>query len=250
MTTWIVGDIHGCATELCKLIEQLALGDGDQLVSCGDLFHRGPDPAGVMDALRSANALFILGNHERAVLRRMALAPLSGDASDRPPLREDFPPIEPEDLAGDGGRPCHVEESRRRDILVFLQGHSGYYLRNTDINGAGLTRDGRPWRVVHAGIDPRKPIEKNSPFELTRTRRLDCRGKPWWFERYEGKELILFGHSSSRLPIAHRSKRHLLSLGIDTACVYGGALTAYSPELDQFVRIPAERDYTRRVLAA
>ncbi|HVS08844.1 MAG TPA: metallophosphoesterase, partial [Planctomycetota bacterium] len=49
MATWVVGDIHGCAEELARLLERLATGSGDRLVAVGDLFHRGPDPAGVVD---------------------------------------------------------------------------------------------------------------------------------------------------------------------------------------------------------
>ena len=63
MTSWIVGDIHGCAEELALLLAELALGPGDRLVSCGDLFHRGPDPVGVMDLLAECRGAFVLGNH-------------------------------------------------------------------------------------------------------------------------------------------------------------------------------------------
>jgi serine/threonine protein phosphatase 1 len=243
MTTWIVGDIHGCAEELGRLLDQLGLGAADRLVSCGDLFHRGPDPAGVMDLLRAARAEFILGNHERVVLQRVGLAPAQADASDRPPLREHFPPLDFEDLAGDGGRECRVPAERRRELLVFLQGHAGYFLRNTDLEGAARTTDGRDWCVVHAGVHPDKSLEEHSPFELTRIRRLERHGRPWWFERYAGDALVLYGHSSARLPSARRVCGRTLTLGLDTACVYGGALTAYAPELDEFVRIPAARAY-------
>lgn len=243
MTTWIVGDIHGCAEELGRLIEHLSLGEEDQLVSCGDLFHRGPDPAGVMDLLEAAGAHFILGNHERKVLERLGLDPRRADAADRPPSREHFPPLDFEDLHGDGNRPCNAPPERRRDLLVFLQKHSGYFLHHTDLPGAGPTADGRPWVVVHAGLHPQKRLEDHTPFELTRIRRLDKRGNPWWFEEYRGEALVLYGHSSARLPQARRERGITRTLGIDTGCVYGGALTAYAPELDEFLRIPAAAAY-------
>jgi len=241
MTTWIVGDIHGCAQELAELIERLALGPEDRLISCGDLFHRGPDPAGVMDLLTEARASFILGNHERAVLKRVGLDPSEADASDRPPLREHFPPIDAEDLRGDGGRACLVPEERRRELLVFLQGHAGYFLRSADLADASTTHDGRGWCVVHAGLDPSRPLELNDPYDLTRMRKLDERKRRWWYEAYTGDELVLYGHTSNPIPKAHRVGGRLMTLGLDTACVYGGALTAYSPELDDFVRVPAEK---------
>jgi serine/threonine protein phosphatase 1 len=243
MTTWIVGDIHGCAEEFGRLLDQLALGKDDHLVSCGDLFHRGPDPAGVMDLLREAQTHFILGNHERMVLQRMGLAPLRADSADRPPLREHFPQLSFEDLDGDGRRPCHVAPERRRELLVFLQQHSGYYLRQEDLIGARPTIDGRPWIVVHAGVHPKKRLEQQTPFDLTRIRHLGRRRKSWWFERYAGEALVLYGHSHASLPQARRVRGRLVTLGLDTGCVYGGALSAYAPELDEFVRIPAAKSY-------
>ena len=243
MTTWIVGDIHGCATELSILIERLQLGEQDHLVACGDLFHRGPDPAGVMDLLREAGASFILGNHERAVLRRVGLAPSRPDGSDRPPLRTAFPPIDAEDLAGDGQLVCHVPRERRVEFLTYLQGHRGYFLRDTDLEHSGPTADGRPWVVVHAGLDSSYSLEENTIHDLTRLRRLERRGKPWWYEAYAGPALVMFGHTSSRIPRTHRHQGKLVALGLDTGCVYGGALCAYSPELDEFAQVPAARAY-------
>ena len=242
MTSWILGDVHGCADELDALLERLALGPEDRLYSCGDLFHRGPDPAGVMDRLTEARASWVLGNHERAVLRRVGLAPRRPDAADRPERREDFPPLDADDLAGDGRLACALPAERRADFLRFLQTHAGYSLSSEDLEHAGPTLDGRPWRIVHAGISPRGFAE-SSVNCLTTIRRLDRRGKPWWYESYDGDELVLFGHTHAKLPRAHRSRGRLVALGLDTGCVYGGTLSAYSPELDELVSVPAFARY-------
>ena len=158
---WIVGDSHGCSDELAQLVGKLALTAEDTLVSVGDLFHRGPDPAGVMDILRAVEAKFILGNHELRVLERFGLAPLQADGADRPSLRTDFPGLEDADSEGVGRRPCPVPPHRREEVLVFLQGHSGYYLESDDLPAAGLTTDDRAWCVVHAG--PSTPRARNQP---------------------------------------------------------------------------------------
>lgn len=239
MTSWILGDIHGCAKELAALLEHLQPGEDDQLICCGDLFHRGPDPAGVLDLLESAGALFILGNHERTVLQRIGLAPARADASDRAELHTQFPDIDHEDLFGDGDMPCLAPVERRKDLLIFLQRHSGYYLHSSQIEGASTTPDGREWLVVHAGFDPALPLEQNTPFELTRMQRLPRRRRPWWYECYAGPDLVLYGHSTSRIPRARQAGGRLLSLGLDTGCVYGGSLTAYAPELDEFAFVPS-----------
>lgn len=242
MTSWILGDVHGCADELAELIERLGLGPDDRLYSCGDLFHRGPDPAGVMDLLRETGVRWVLGNHERAVLRRTGLAPRRADAADRPSVREDFPELDEADLLGDGRLACRVAPERRADLLRFLQTHDGYQLASADLAEAGTTIDGRPWRIVHAGVSPRG-VAESSVDCLTSVRRLEGRGRPWWYERYDGPELVLFGHTHSKLPRAHRAGGRLLALGLDTGCVYGGRLSAYSPELDELVAVPALARY-------
>lgn len=239
MATWILGDIHGCADELATLLERLSPGPDDAILCCGDLLHRGPDPAGVCDLLAGVGARFVLGNHELAVLRRVGIAPTRHDGEDRGPDPLDLPELDAEDLAGDGRTPCRVEPHRRADVVRYLQRHSGYLLRHTDVPTAGPTRDGRGWMVVHAGFDPRRQPEEQSVKTLCTVRRLDRRGRPWWYEQYKGPDLVLFGHTQSPLPRIATRGRQRVAIGLDTGCVYGGSLTAYSPELDAFETVAA-----------
>jgi len=203
MATWIIGDIHGCAEELAELLQRIAAGPGDTIVSCGDILHRGPDPAGVVDLLAAASARFILGNHERAVLRRVGIAPARYDGADRGPLPLDLPELDAEDLDGDGRTPCHAPAERRADIVRYLQQHSGYLLRNTDLEHAGTTPDGRGWIVVHAGFHPKKRPEDQPVETLCSIRRLKGRGGPYWYEKWRGPELVMFGHTHSSIPRMH-----------------------------------------------
>jgi hypothetical protein len=241
MATWIIGDIHGCSEELVRLLDHLELGDEDRLVCTGDLFHRGPDPAGVLQLLLESRAEFVLGNHERVLLQRFDLDPLLPNGSDRPPLREQFPELTAAQLRGDGQSECRLGLSQAADLLTFLQGHRGYLLRSQELEGAGLTPEGQAWSVVHAGLLPWKHPEDHSPFELTRTRRLSTADGPWWYQAYQGPELVVFGHSASSVPRTQYHRGSLVALGLDLGCVYGGSLCAYSPELAQLVRVPALR---------
>ncbi len=245
MTSWIVGDIHGCARELESLIRALDLGPSDRIVCVGDLFHRGPDPVAVMEILKEHRAVFVLGNHEHAVLRRCGLTSQEDDSSSPPPPGETPASFEPAQLEGDGVPFVDAPEGVRRDVVEFLRGHSGYALRSRQIDGAKNTPDGRGWCVLHAGIQPGLPIEGNSIRTLIGLRRLDVPGRPWWYESYRGPELIVFGHTPSAVPRAWHSGGRLVALGIDTGCVYGGRLTAYSPELDRTSSVRALRTYAR-----
>jgi serine/threonine protein phosphatase 1 len=241
MPSWIIGDIHGCSDELAELLRRIAPSASDQVIACGDLFHRGPDAAGVMDLLAGVGARFVLGNHEQRLLRRLGIAPLRVDGSDRgPELR--LPPLDPEDLDGDGHTHCACPAERREELVRFLQhGHSGYLLQRRDVPGAGPTSDGREWLVVHAGFEPGRRPEDCTIETLTSIRRLADRGRPGWYERWGGPELVVFGHTHSAAPRLHSRGGRLVALGLDTGCVYGGALSAYSPELDELIQVPAAR---------
>lgn len=247
MASWVVGDVHGCADELAQLIEELALGPDDRLVSCGDLFHRGPDPAGVMDLLTAHDAAFVLGNHERVVLRHMELVGACARGARGPEATAPESGAGPEDLAGDGGVRMCIAADRCADLVRFLHRSAGYRVGNDAIETAGPTPDGRDWVVVHAGIDPSVGPRATPTDWLVGVRRIGSkRRRSWWYESWNGPELVLFGHTPSPLPRAHYARGRLVALGLDTGCVYGGRLTAYSPELDEYASVEARRAYVSR----
>ncbi|GEM_PF-956270 len=66
---WIVGDIHGCAKPLEKLISAVTASDSDAFFFfVGDYFNRGPDSRGVVDRLlKLKNARFCRGNHDNVI---------------------------------------------------------------------------------------------------------------------------------------------------------------------------------------
>jgi serine/threonine protein phosphatase 1 len=73
--TFVIGDIHGCAATLRRLIgEKLRPLPGDRILLLGDLIDRGPDSKGVLDfilELRESGLSVdsIRGNHEEMFLQ-------------------------------------------------------------------------------------------------------------------------------------------------------------------------------------
>lgn len=65
--TLVVGDVHGCADSLDRL---LARTRPTRVVLVGDLFTRGPDPGGVWELIDAWGAEAVLGNHDERVLTR------------------------------------------------------------------------------------------------------------------------------------------------------------------------------------
>lgn len=65
--TLFVGDVHGCSAELSALLDRA---QPTRVILVGDLFTKGPDPAGVWRLIASTGAEAVLGNHDDAVIRR------------------------------------------------------------------------------------------------------------------------------------------------------------------------------------
>ncbi|MCJ8277615.1 MAG: serine/threonine protein phosphatase, partial [Bdellovibrionales bacterium] len=66
-----IGDIHGCAEELNKLISLLPLNSEDTLVFLGDYIDRGPNSKKVVDIIldlkKNYNVICLKGNHEAMI---------------------------------------------------------------------------------------------------------------------------------------------------------------------------------------
>jgi hypothetical protein len=222
--TWVVGDVHGCAEELAALIEALGLGAGVEMIAVGDLFHRGPDPVGVYERLRALPRFrTVLGNHELALLRR-----LDAEAAGAPPAAEA--------LRGDGGAAVAPSFApRAAEIAAWLRGAPAF------LRGEGAL-DGRGWLVVHGSLIPGRRPEDTPAAQLAGWHRLG-RGEdaPSWVAAWRGPELALFGHRRSACG-PHRDERgRLVAYGLDTGCVYGGALTALRLADGEVRAVPALR---------
>jgi len=229
-----VGDVQGCRTELERLLEELRFDPaGDVLLPVGDLVNRGPDSVGSLRLLRDLDAQAVLGNHDLHLLRVAA-------------GRRD---LSPRDTFGDV-----LAAPDRRELLDY-------------VSGLPLVRALDDWYLVHAGLapgwdDPLRvlsgldPVEPSEACEFaTRVRYCDPDGvrleaddaeppPPWapWFAFYRpelhGGRGVVFGHWARRGLVERPGLR-----GLDTACVWGGRLTAWIAEEDRLVSVPAERAY-------
>jgi hypothetical protein len=93
------------------------------------------------------------------------------------------------------------------------------------------------WVAVHAGVHPRD-WRKTRMQHALHLREWKRTGEGWW-ERYRGSRLVIHGHNR-RFGLLDRRP---FTLGLDTGCVGGGALTGYLLEEDRLVSVPARRAY-------
>ncbi len=237
--TIVVGDVHGCARELERLLELLAIARGDRVLFVGDLVVRGPSPNRVLRLVREVGGVAARGNHEGRLLR----------------WRELF-----------RHKPPKIAELSARDLRVA----ENKYLRRTaeDLDDAGWTQlEHMPlWifvpeqelLVVHAGLVPGVPLKKQTERTLLYVRGIDEHGAPTerrdagepWGKRYAGPPHVVFGHNALAEP-----QLHPWATGLDTGCVYGGRLTALVLDAEEpvprtsiarkkrLVSVPARRAY-------
>ena len=100
------------------------------------------------------------------------------------------------------------------------------YLRNAPVT---ITIPEMNTILVHAGIIPSIPLEKNEPLALMNMRNIIDETKPTsshkdgvaWVTLWNGPQHIVFGHDAKR-----GLQQTPFATGLDTGCVYGRKLTA------------------------
>lgn len=199
--TILIGDVHGCVVELGELLERLAPTGSDRVVFVGDLVARGPDSRAVLRIVRDLGALSVRGNHEEKLLA--AHHARQGGS-----------------VAG-ASKPNKLGASH----AVLLEELDEQDWAQLEALPLRLELSPELW-VVHAGVVPGVSWEAQDPWMLTHIRSIADDGTPsarWgtpWGVSYRGPHIV-FGHNAQRAPQLHPD-----ATGIDTACVYGGALTA------------------------
>src|SRR4051812_2973253 len=208
--TIVVGDIHGCYDELMELVEQVELGENDRIVSVGDLITKGPKSREVLEIfMTDPRFSTVIGNHDLALRRHW-----NGEDIDLKSAQKE----------------AHKELKSEKDAYVSF------------LNRLPFTIDLDTHLVVHAGLRPNVELYSQTTGDLTRIRTLggdreSDDGIPW-YHVYYGDKVVLFGHWPSTEP-----RRGKMAIGLDTGCAYGGALTAYIIEKDEFVSVAAKRSY-------
>ncbi|MFI9122726.1 polynucleotide kinase-phosphatase [Streptomyces bikiniensis] len=222
----IVGDVHGCSSELETLLGKLGYVDGRHpegrtAVFVGDLVDRGPDSPGVlrrvMSMVASGDALCVPGNHENKLGRW-----LKGRKVQRTHgLAETIEQLEGE------------SEEFRAEVAKFIDGLVSHYV----LDGGDLV-------VCHAGL-PEKyhgrtsgRVRSHALYGDT-TGETDEFGLPVrypWAEEYRGRATVVYGHT----PVPNTSWINN-TLCLDTGAVFGGKMTALRWPERELVDVPAER---------
>ncbi|MFE0511150.1 polynucleotide kinase-phosphatase [Streptomyces sp. NPDC058964] len=222
----IIGDIHGCSSELESLLAKLGYADGVHpegrtAVFVGDLVDRGPDTPGVlrrvMSMVASGDALCVPGNHENKYGRYLKGRKVQHTHG----LAETIDQMEGE------------SEEFKAEVRRFLDGLVSHYV----LDGGKLV-------VCHAGL-PEKyhgrtsgRVRSHALYGDT-TGETDEFGLPVrypWAEDYRGRAAVVYGHT----PVPQATWLNN-TICLDTGAVFGGSLTALRWPERELVDVPAER---------
>src|ERR1051325_6051937 len=211
--TIVIGDIHGCYDELTDLLNVIDFQPDDRVVAVGDLITKGPKNRETLDLfIKDHRFSSVIGNHDRTLRQKWRGEPVALTKAQRKTINE---------LESDRDR--YFEFLKSLPFFIDLGSHL----------------------VVHAGIRPGVPLDEQMASDLTEIRTMGAdptrRKGTAWYKIYRGPKTILFGHWPKKKP-----KRAAFAIGLDTGCVYGGHLTGYIIESDQFVSVPARETYDGR----
>ncbi|MEU4833903.1 polynucleotide kinase-phosphatase [Streptosporangium sp. NPDC023615] len=228
----VIGDVHGCRSELETLLRALRWEiepgtagavhpEGRTAVFVGDLVDRGPDSPGVlrlvMGMVAAGTALCVSGNHEQKLARALGGRKVRVAHG----LKESL-----EQLAAE-------PEEFRRDALAFMDGLVSHYR----LDGGALV-------VAHAGLKEAyhgRASGRVRAFALygDTTGETDEYGLPVrypWAREYRGRAMVVYGHTPVPEPEWINN-----TICLDTGVVFGGRLTALRYPEREIVSVPAER---------
>lgn len=165
---------------------------------CGDLVAKGPDSAAVIDLAIACDAKAVRGNHDIRMINYYR-SQMEGIAS---------PNLSTHHL--------EVAESLSSEQHQYLFDQP--YFRSIGENAL----------VVHAGFDPRAPIQDQLSKHMMTMRSVTDEGEVAkaivgtpWAKLWKGPEHVYFGHDAVR-----GLQQEAFATGLDTGCVYGKKLSA------------------------
>ncbi len=206
--TLVVGDVHGCSKELRRLVQNVK---PTQIHLIGDLFTKGPDPAGVWHLIQEYQMQAVLGNHDAWLLKI-----IDGEVRPKPKHR----------------RVVDIMDSKAPGWIDWLR-------------QLPLYREVQQYILVHAGLHPSGELAQTTE-EMALLMRHWPMGKlsgPHWHEVYYGEKGVIFGHDARGGLVFTRRNDQPYLIGLDTGCVYGKKLTGYVLETEELFQVSAAQIY-------
>ena len=211
--TLVIGDIHGCFSELRELLDQAGLNSEDTIIALGDIVDRGPETPEVLELFRPRpEARSLLGNHERKHIRA-ARGELQLALSQR---------------------------------ISQLQLGKGYQEALTWMETFPLFVELPDAILVHGYLEPGVTLKEQREQVLCGTmggdHYLKMNYDRPWYELWDGDKPVIVGHLDylrNGEPFVYKDR----IFDLDTSCVHGGRLTGLVLPDFRFVSVPSRGDH-------
>jgi serine/threonine protein phosphatase 1 len=217
----VISDIHGCAGELDTLLQKTKARP-EEVIFLGDYVDSGPDSIQVLDMVSewcSQGTTALLGNHDDLFLQWLEekeiifyYGRIGGIATINSCLeRLGMDRIEYSQLLHD--------ESKENEIRKIIKDR--FHAQISFLQSRPLFKKDSERIFVHAGINPKKGLEKTTKVEF-----LNLRDE--FIYEYNDLETVIFGHTPTRR--IHNQNNVFFGpnrvIGIDGGCAFGGQLNA------------------------
>ena len=273
MATYVIGDIQGCFDELQALLSLINYDEHDTLWFCGDLVNRGPKSLEVLQFVRALGdkAITVLGNHD---LHLLALYYQKKWPTEDNSLYPIFQYAHHKSLMKWLRKRPLAHYDKTYNCLLIHAGLAPQWTLNCALHCAAEVHETLKNKGFRAFFDnmygntPDIWSERLAGWEklrfivntFTRLRYCDDggryhmkhKGQPGrqppglipWFEhpnRQNQDVTTLFGHwSTLGLNQSHNT------IALDSGCLWGGSLTAFRLDDQQFFSLPCTRHSTLR----
>ncbi len=226
MARWAIGDVQGCCAELNELLARLRFNaDRDVLWFTGDLVNRGPESLAALRRVHALadNVIVVLGNHDLHLLLSWLIArPLAHLDPERQDLLVHAGLVPQWDAPLAARLAAEVARSLQHDPRALLESMYGDQPDQWDEALRGMDR----LRFVINVLTRIRVCTAQGRIDLKQKGAPAEARAPWqpWFAlkgRASAATRVIFGHWSA---LGFYRSNGLL--GIDTGCVWGGALTA------------------------
>ena len=259
MATYAIGDVQGCFDELEQLLRKISFGRKDRLWFVGDLVNRGPKSLEVLRFVRGLGrrAVTVLGNHDLHLIaqsegiERTRKDDTFRDVLDAPDASELVAWLRQQPMmhAEGGYAMVHagvlpqwtVERARSlgKEVERALQARN---YREFLEHMYGSTPDRwddalRGWdrlRVIVNAMTRMRFCDRNGKMDLQGKGTEPAKGYLRWYQtRPKETRTLVFGHWS-QLGLV----REPAVVGLDSGCVWGGALSAFGLEDRTLYQVP------------
>ncbi len=274
MSTYAIGDLQGCYTELQDLLNRINFDAAkDRLWFVGDLINRGPASLACLQFVKSLGdaASVVSGNHD---LYLLAVA----NRIYKPHKKDTLDEILNADAASE-----LLEWIRSRPLLVhdadlnFTMVHAGIHPQWSLTEALELAQETESllrgdqfkqflpsmfgdspdqWHDAITGYDRHRFIincftrmrycEADGRLNLKEKKAPSTQNKnliPWYSlpARKTRQNKVIFGHWSTLAAGSHNNTEQYNVFPLDTGCLWGGALTAMRLEDGQYFQVPSQQ---------